>query len=302
VTDVSKLMIPQSPRAGLVYVAEDGQQEAAIRYLMLIIGAGRYFCVDEFDADWRDRYNIYLIGGPVANGAVDARVQQFVRSNRDWLTKKRVVLFGFRRHGESVEAALEPLHEALGDAVLDRIGVAMPPVGLNLPEIARIGLRMKRAKEGGARMLSPQQVKSRVEDFLRSARHCVLCTGRDGEVRGTTVSYTYHDGHAYIMSEGSEKFANLLVNDRVSIALFVPRTPSRGEAGLQLSGKASIWHPDSEEYRRIIEIRGGNYENLRSLPFLLWALDVKLDTAELWASDLTDEGYSPKQTYSFTEG
>ena len=47
--------------------------------------------------------------------------------------------------------------------------------------------------------------------------------------------------------------------------------------------------------------KGSDCERLRSLPFLLWAIDVKIDKAEFWWGDLTDQGYAPRQVYDFNE-
>jgi len=293
------LLIPRNPRAGVIFSANDARQETVIRYLMQIIGAGRYFKTNEFEADWRERYNVYFIGGPVIAGVLDEKVTEFVAANHDWLEQQRVVLFGFCPTEESAEAGLQPICDLLGNAVLDQITIGIGPVGLNLPAISQIGLRMKHLKDDGGTKLPPHELKEHIESFLNMRKHCVLCTGHNGEVRATSVSYTYHDGHVYIMSEGSGKFANLLLNDRVSIAMFAPRMRASKVAGIQLSGKTSIWHPDSDEYRRIVDIKGSDYERLRSFPFILWALDVKIETAEFWWGDLTDQGYAPRQVYHF---
>jgi len=287
-----KTRIPRNPRAGLIYATSDSQQDTIIRDLMRIVGAGRDFSVDRFDPDRRDLYNVYMIGG-----VIDARLVDFVTANRDWLIHTRVILFGFCLPGET--CAFDALAEPLGDAVLERIAVPLDPSGPDLPSISAIGLRLKAFKDDGGAKLPTDELREHIESFLNMRKHCVLCTGHGDQVRATSVSYKYHDGHVYIMSEGAGKFANLMLNNRVSIAMFAPRMRGSKVAGIQLAGTVTIWHPDSEEYRKIVELKGSDYERLRALPFILWALDVKIATAEFWWGDLTDQGYAPKQVYAF---
>ena len=63
---------------------------------------------------------------------------------------------------------------------------------------------------------------------------------------------------------------------------------------MQLTGNVTILDPASSEYRRMMEIKGSDYQRLTSLPWILWGLDVKLNRAEFWWSQWTQMGVGPK--------
>lgn len=83
------------------------------------------------------------------------------------------------------------------------------------------------------------------------------------------------------------------------IALHAHYKDGRLPAGIQLTGKITILDPDSNGYRRLMEIKGGDYSRLTSLPWILWGLDVKLSMAEFWWSHWAETGVGPKQVYYF---
>ena len=290
---------PKNPRAAVIFEADNDSQESVIRSLMLIMGAGRYFKTEDFVSVHPAQYNFYVIGGPVTGGRIDEKILGFILNNSEWLIQKRIVLFGFCEPGEQAESVLQSIADSLGDAVIGREVIHVDASRLDMESVVRVGARFRSLKEKGSVSLEPSEVREHIERFLHRRKHCVLSTGYGDSVRGTSVSYFYNNGHIYIMCEGSGKFANIILNDNVCVALFAPPTSKSKVAGLQLTGRVSIWHPDSEEYRRIVKIKGSDYERLRSLPFILWALDVKVEKAEFWWADLAEQGFAPKQVYYF---
>ena len=161
--------------------------------------------------------------------------------NRDWLSGKRVALFAFCPPGAGAESSLEALAGMLGDAVMPREIITIAPGQLDLVELAEIGLRIKALKDDGYVKLPPEEVRVHVETFLNSHRYCTLCTAYGDRVRGTTVTYTYHDGHIYILCEGSTKFANLILNDNVCIALYAPYKGGGCPPACSLPGMLPSW-------------------------------------------------------------
>lgn len=266
---------------------------------MLILGAGRYFKTAEFTPDLRDTYDFYFIGGPVRYDKLDILVTDFVSNNRDWLRDKRVVLFGVGVPGAVRDGCFAPLTDMLGEAVLGQEVVSVAPGKLDLSAIAETGLRVKAIRDAGDVKLSPSKLKQHIEKFLGSHKYCTLCTAYGERVRGTVVSYKYHDRHMYIVCEGAAKFANLILNDNVCIALYAPYQGGRRPAGIQLTGKAKILDPASDAYRRMMEIKGSDYRRLTTLPWIVWGLDIKLEKAEFWWSEWRNQGIGPKQTYYF---
>lgn len=293
---------PVNPRVALIYGHGARDRLDEIQGLLQVMGAGRYFSVEEFGPVDPDQYNFYVVGVSVVDGGPDADVIEFVTQNRDWLCGKRVALIAFCRPGQEAVAALAELRDLLGDAVLATEDLCTDPTQPDPAAIVAIGARLHRLKEDGGRKLAPAELHEIVEAFLRRRKHCVLSTGYGDNVRGTSVSYTYHDGHVYIMCEGAGKFQNILQNNRVCVAMFAPPTAKSKVAGVQLTGRVRIHHPDTEEYRRISEIRGRDCERLRALPFILWALDISVEQVEFWWGDLTSRGVAPKQSFLFDEG
>lgn len=280
-------------RTGIIYESDTAKQNGAVRNLMFILGAGRYFKTSEFTPELRDTYDFYFIGGPVNNGKLSNKLTDFVTDNQEWLQKKRVALFALSKTGTG-NGCFSPLIQTLGAAVLGKEVINATDV----PAIAEAGLRVKTLRDSGDIKLPAAELKQLVEKFLEAHKYCTLCTGYGNRVRGTAVTYKYHNGHIYIVCEGAAKFANLILNDNVCIAIHAP-FQNVGTAGLQLTGKVEIMDPASDAYRRMTEIKGSDYERLTHLPWILWGLDVKLEKAEFWWAEWRNRGIGPKQTYYF---
>ena len=281
-------------RTGIIYESDNARQASAIKNLMLILGAGRYFKTSEFGPELRDTYDFYFIGSPATKGALDPRVTDFVAKNLDWLQSKRVVLFAIGEPGKTGDSVFAAPASKLGKAAL---GKEIIDAG-DLPALAEAGLRVKILRDGGDVKLPAAELKQVIEDFLNGRKYCTLCTAYGDRVRGTAVTYKYHDGHMYIICEGAAKFANLILNNNVCISLHAP-FQGVGTAGLQLTGKVEILDPESDAYRRMMEIKGSDYQRLTTLPWIGWGLDVKLDKAEFWWAEWRNRGVGPKQTYYF---
>lgn len=281
-------------RTGIIYESDTVEQTATVQKLMLILGAGRYFKTSEFAPELRGTYDFYFIGGPARDGKPDARLVDFISNNLEWLRHKRVVLFAISRPGTVGDGSFAPLHDMLGDAVLGKEVIDTS----DLREIAEAGLRVKAIRDAGDTKLPPPELKQYIEKLLNGHKYCTLCTGYGDRVRGTAVTYKYHDGHIYIICEGAAKFANLILNDNVCISMHAP-FQGVGTAGLQFTGKAKILDPASEAYRRMMEIKGSDYQRLTSLPWIVWGLDIKLEKAEFWWAAWRNQGIGPKQTYYF---
>jgi hypothetical protein len=281
-------------RTGIIYESDTAQQATAIKNLMLILGAGRFFKTSEFTPQLRGTYDFYFIGSPVNKGELDPRLTDFVSNNQGWLRNKRVVLFAIGKPDKVSGDSFAPVAGMLGDAVLGKEIID----DADLPALAEAGLRVKTLRDAGDVKLPAPELKQHIENFLNGRKYCTLCTAYGERVRGTAVTYKYHEGHMYIICEGAAKFANLILNNNVCISLHAP-FQGVGTAGLQLTGKVEILDPASDAYRRMMEIKGSDYQRLTTLPWIVWGLDVKLDKAEFWWAEWRNRGVGPKQTYYF---
>jgi len=293
------------PRACIIYEGKHGFTETVIKKMAPILGPARYFPLAEYKNELRDKYDFFVIGGPVDNEKIDQSILDFVSANASWLSGKRVALFATCPSEVNGREQLEPLMKILGNSVVSAEVVHGDADHLDLPELVEYALRVKALINKGYVPMPAEQLKTYIEGFLKSYRYCTLCTGSGTRVRGTTINYTYRDGYIYAGCEGSGKFANLLLNNNVCISLFGPypgygrEGPAENQVGLQLFGTATILDLASDEFKKMVEELVGDYNMIASLPFLLHRLSIKLDKAVIFWAQLAKMGYGNKQTYIF---
>ena len=105
----------------------------------------------------------------------------------------------------------------------------------------------------------------------------------------------YHNGALYFLSEGGEKFANIEVDDRVSIAVYEKYIGLDKLAGLQITGKAEIIPFGSEEYKDVVASRGLEYSKLMKMSIRLNLIKVHIEKYEALMSEFAKQGYGPQQ-------
>jgi nitroimidazol reductase NimA-like FMN-containing flavoprotein (pyridoxamine 5'-phosphate oxidase superfamily) len=286
-------------RTAIIYEGNYPEALTAVKNLMRILGAGRYFASTDFNTDSKDDYDLYCLIGPVVGDKLSEGITEFASANTEWLSSKHVILCAMGNSKVSGDSHFGHLKEKLGNAVQVAENIVAAAGELDLAAIAETGLRFRAIKEGMEPPLAPEKLLAEIEKFLGRHKYCILCTTNGEQVRGTAVTYKYHDGYVYIVCEGSNKFANLNLNNNVCIALQAPHEGGRMPAGIQLTGKAEILEPESDAYKQMMVIKGSDYERLTSLPFILWGIAVKLEKAEFWWSHWSEMGLSPKQTYNF---
>lgn len=83
-----------------------------------------------------------------------------------------------------------------------------------------------------------ENIRKKIEAYLKSNTYCVLCTCAGDRPRATPVRYTTDGLHVIIYSEKfTRKFSYLKKNTRVAIALHSTQGPIRG---IQLWGTAEV--------------------------------------------------------------
>lgn len=142
-----------------------------------------------------------------------------------------------------------------------------------------------------------EELKSAIEDFLLSHNTCTLSTGTKDCVRGTPIEYSYKNGCVYFVTEGGMKFANLLLNNNVSISIYDSYSGMGKLSGMQLSGKAYILENGSLEYKKVFELKNIPYEQILKLPIIMNVIKVKIDMVEFLCSKFKEMGYDSKQVY-----
>ena len=312
-------------RALLIYDSKYGSTETLVKQMALILGPSRYCRPAEFKEEYRS-FDLIVIGAPLYREHLPAALVEFVVANHIWLRSKRVALFCTCLSRVQGARQLQALARMIGDHVLvsralggrlnlERLdaqdstdiaafcrqtGVPLSNVDLHdADELVEFALGLKALKDDGDRSMPGELLHAAIEEFLTSHNTCTLSTGSGSRVRGTPIEYSYQDGQLYLLSEGGEKFANLLLNPNVAVTAYEPYQGMNRLAGLQLSGQAVLIDGGSAEYGRALDLKGINATRVVSLPILLNVIRIRLDRAEFLSSRLQEMGYGMRQVHRF---
>lgn len=277
----------------LVLHLPDASSQTVARQMSLIIGSARCLRLQECTPTCREKYDYFVIGGALEDEGT-AKLAGFIRANQDWLSQKEVVLFGIGSDEETIRVQLSELAVPLG-GVLALEAIYAGRNGADVAQLVAAALRIRAKFREHRKKMPADEVRKLVEGILKSESYLILATGAGGSLRATTIGYTYRDGHVYAFCEGAEKFANILLNDRVALAFY--RMPEKD--GLQATGTATVVYPGTGEYRQMCVLLGRDHDRLISLPFHLNGLDIKLHKVEYYRASLREEGYESKQVYYF---
>lgn len=312
----------------ILYESKYSSTAEVAKIITLVLGPAKCYKIQDFREKCRD-FSFIIIGFPVYSGKVDEKVLEFVKENRGWLAKKEVCLFSTSISPADGIRNLKKIKEIIGDSVInvkalgsrlelekldeeDRLSIKDFCESFNLPlesmesfrkeDVINYSLKLKKLKDGFIDKMDEQELKNQVEEFLKSHNTCTLSTSYQNRIRSTPIEYTYHDGSLYLLSEGGEKFANLLLNDRVSVAVYEPYTGMNKLAGMQISGSASIIARNSYEYQEIIQLKGFTMDIIDSLPVNMHMIKISMEKVEFLYSPFKEEGYSARQIYWFKDG
>lgn len=278
----------------LILYLPENNGEIVARQISLIIGSARCQSFQQYDSSLQGKYGASIIGG-VLSGEGYTKIAAFIQANRDWLQPNEVALFGLGDDKATTLTRLSQLASLLGDGVLAVEAIYANENGADMTQLVNAALRIRVKIRERRKKLPAAEVRRLVEAILASEPFLILATGNGKNLRATTIGYTYRNGHVYAFCEGAEKFANILLNNRVALAFY--RLPEKD--GLQATGTAEIVYPGTGEYRAMCDLLGRDYDRLMSLPFGLNGLDIRLDKTEYYNAELRGGGYESKQEYYF---
>lgn len=305
----------------IIYESKYGSTKEIAKNLAMILGPAKYCTTEEWKEEYKNCEYI-VIGSPVYSEKIHPKIYDFVYRNSYWLKMKKVFLFCVNLMQKGGDRYLESLNNILGDCVvssqvlggkliLDNLdsedyqkmknftkvyGVPFQDVDLyNLNKISEYGLSIRKHRDYIIKM-PREELKAYVEKFLAEHNTCALSTGYNNLVRCTPLEYTYDDGYMYILSEGGFKFANLLLNDNVSISIYEPFQGMNTLLGMQITGKAKIIEDGCEEYKAYLEYRKINEDKL---PSPLHLIRIEVECAEILSHELNKMGYGVKHYYKF---
>ncbi len=149
-------------------------------------------------------------------------------------------------------------------------------------------------KDRNTKKADRDAVYAAAEAIATSFKSSVLATGSGGDVRCTPVDHTFHDGAFWIFSEGGRKFANILENSKVSLAVFDQNGTFGSLRSVQVTGTAEFIELFSEEYNRNAEIRKIPVTSLKKLPCPMYLIKITPTEMIVLDSSFKKQGYSSR--------
>ncbi|MTK64563.1 MAG: pyridoxamine 5'-phosphate oxidase [Methanobacterium sp.] len=309
----------------VVYSGKYGTTEEVAKTVSLITGPARYCSVDNFKEEYMD-FDFIVLGAPIYEEKLDKPMVEFVKQKSEWLNKKAVAAYctcldtngGLRElNNLAMEYQIDFLNlKALGGRLIlekldseDKVSieeflelVKLPREDMdfyNKQEVINFSIKLKGLKEDLLEKLDNEKLLATVEEFIKSHNTCCLATCRGVNVRSTPIEYNYLNGNLYLLSEGGEKFSNLLINENVSVSIYDSFKGMNSLAGMQITGKASIISQTSEEYEAVIEMKGLNLESLKRLPVNLNLIKIRIERVEFLYSKFREMGVDSKQILNY---
>lgn len=308
----------------IIYESNYGVTEKIASYLSMILGPATYCKTSEFKEEYVD-FDLFVIGSPVYSGQIVPQIYEFVEKNQKWLKTKNVSLFSTSISPADGQKNLNKLEKNLDNVISKKAlgGILKTDklskmdsqalesfsenLGFNLgdmdhfklEEVIEYGMEIKEIKDDLSPNMPSSQLKKMVEEFLTTHNTCTLSTAGENSIRATPIEYTYKNGCIYLLSEGGEKFANILLNEMVSMAVYEDYTGMNNLAGMQISGQAQIVPRDKTEYGEILKIKGLNTDFINKLSINLNMVKINLEKVEFLYSVFQEMGYETKQIFKF---
>ena len=314
-------------RTLVLYSSKYGSTRNAAKIVALVTGPATYCDVNEFRPEYRE-FDFIVIGSPIYVEEMEPSLMEFLDKNREWLKGKPVSLFCLCLDKDRGLAKLTELQEFIGvkalslDAIggrliideldekdrsmikefISKVKLPFKDVDLYRPdEVVNYSLKLKSIKDSMMVPLEDGPLRVAIEEFLTKHNTCTFATGHADRVRSTPIEYNYIDGNFYLLSEGGEKFANILLNDNVSLSVYESYTGMNSLAGMQITGKASLVEMEDAEYSSILKLKGLNVKAVRSMPVKMNMVKIKIHKVEFLSSKFKTEGAEAKQIYEFKD-
>ncbi len=269
-------------------ILHDRQAAETAGLLAQVLGPAMTALLTPPPEDWTDALACVLVLAP--DGLPEGGLARLAR-----MVPRHLPVAVWLLPAAGVEEQLRAAGEVFGDRLVFAGTVPADPVAL---ADAAVALR-RRLFRGASEMPGPE-LRALVMEELAARSTCTLCTGHGDAVRATPIEYLLLNNRLYLFSEGGEKFAHLLVNPCVSIAVYDPFVSTSTLFGLQLTGAASSVEAWSDEYVRALTAKGLAPERVQALPVLIHQVRIDLDEVELVSSEAQRRGYAPRQRLRFS--
>lgn len=309
----------------VLYESRYGFTKMVASQAALVLGPGKCMRLSEFKEN-KQEWDLIVLLIPVYYEKLDQEAVMNIKDTLERLKKGKIVLFCTCLVKEYAKKYLQPVSELLGSCVVFQDGItgnlilnqldqedrALTAAFLKSAGLAEQDylcfdqawyietlLGIKEWKDNPETATDEKKILDACEEFLTSHDTCSLSTGYGKRIRATPIEYRYKNGFLYILSEGGEKFANILLNPNVSVAVFNEFQSMNQLKGMQIKGTAEIIKTGSEDYRNFLSMRNLKYENVMKLPSSLYLIRIAICRIEFLWSGFRDMGLEVKQILTF---
>ena len=213
--------------------------------------------------------------------------------NRDFFKGKDKVYYLTSSIGKTGELYLKPFKEILDSSF--KWGKIIYKGENYRKQIGKYGLELKEIRDSLENKLDNNVLRQEIDKFLLSHNTLSLTTGSSLGLRSTPIEYSFIKGNIYLFSEGGEKFAHLLLSDKVCISIYDNYTGFNKLNGMQIKGKAEILDKDAEEYLYILKEKGLSSDKISAFGIDMNIIKVIPEITEFLSSDLKKYNVSLKQ-------
>ena len=150
-------------------------------------------------------------------------------------------------------------------------------------------------QQKNAKHMEDDKAWQHMEEFIKNHNTCGFATGYGTYVRATPIEYTYKDGCFWFVSEGGNKFKGLEKNKNVSLCIFEYYGDKGESHGLQVTGKATLYAPQSKALKELLEFKGIPYDKLKAAKVAVCTVKVTPKLFEMYDTDFVKMGYDVRQ-------
>lgn len=305
----------------ILYESKYGFTEGIARNLSLVLGPAFCSRASQFKGNL-DEYDYIVICTPIYSESVDPEISEYVSMNLELIQKKKVILLCTCLY-ENADLYLKSLRNQLGYSVVlssaigseliigrlsdsdrdmlkkfcEKTGFPLKDVrNYNKEKFIALAMEIKKIMDQRNRTaLEDKDINKSIDDFIKNHNTCALATGYGETVRATPIEYTYIDEFIYLLSEGGEKFANLILNKNVSLCIYNEYKGMNELAGMQILGEAELIEIGSDEYISILQKKGLDPNKISTMSISLNMIKITIKKIEFLWSEFAKWGYDIKQ-------
>ena len=268
-----------------------GPAHPAVQALCCVLGPGK---VVGFNPAFRlALYDRIVLCASPSNSKM---VVEYVQAVASQFSGRPVALVSFEKPGQNT-GWMEEVQQILGQQVTHTLKTE--PDG-ELVKLIDLALAFRATDHNPSSEMPGQDLRKLVEAYLLEHNTLTLSTQHDGRVRATPLEYRYKgDGRIFCLSEGGEKFAGLLANGKVSLAIYDPYRGFERLSGMQLSGLAQVPAFGSPDHQQVLSSWNMTLEKMNSMASFLHGVIIQVDEVVFLSSNLIRLGWRPRQVYRF---